>query len=349
MENSNSGNIERLDRILLNRIQQSFPLVSEPFRKLEKELGLESREIIKRVRDLKNRRIVRQISAIFNTGALGYRSSLVAMAVPEEAIEKAAMVVNSYPGVSHNYLRPACFNMWFTIAVPPSESIDSVVGELVKKAGNFPFILLPAVKKYKLAMVLDMIDEGETIVNPEGSRSALVNLDSHKEISSLTSTHIRIVRCVQEDLPVVEKPFKHWAEELGIDEGELLNTLREWLSKGIIRRFAAILNHREAGFTANGMIVWMCPEDRIDEAGIKLASFPEVSHCYHRPARPGWPYNLYAMIHGKTVDKCREFAGFLSNIIGIREYEVLFSVREFKKVRLKLFWDRGERNATGRS
>lgn len=338
MKISKGDDIERLDRILLNRLQQSFPLVSEPFRQIGEEIGLRSRDVIERIISLKSRRILRQISAIFNTGALGYKSSLVAATVPEQLIEKAAEVINTYPGVSHNYLRPASFNIWFTIAVPPWESIESVVEKLIEKAGGFPFIILPALKKYKLAMVLDMVEEGENEPFPDRSlfEGALV---SPKEAFSLTPKNIQIVRCVQEDLPTVERPFRYWAEMLNLDEESLLNKLRKWLNSGIIRRFAAILNHREAGFTANGMVVWMCPENRIDDAGMKLASFSEVSHCYHRPAHPRWPYNLYAMIHGRTINRCKEIAEFLAGVIGLPDYEVLFSVKEFKKVRLKLFWD----------
>ncbi|MCX7823294.1 MAG: hypothetical protein N2260_07630 [Syntrophobacterales bacterium] len=333
-----SGDIERLDRILLNRLQQSFPLVSEPFRELAEEFRMESQDVIQRIKHLKARRILRQISAIFNTGALGYRSSLIAVAVPEEAIERAAKAVNAYPGVSHNYLRPAPFNMWFTIAVPPWENMETVVKNLVREAGDFPFLILPALKKYKLAMVLDMVEESEGD-GLSDSRSDVTFTVSQEKSFPLTPAHIEIVRCIQEDLPVVDKPFKYWADKLNLEEENLLETLREWIRNGIIRRFAAILNHREAGFTANGMVVWMCPEDRIDDAGIKLAKFPEVSHCYYRPAYPQWPYNLYAMIHGKTIERCREIAQLLAKVIEIPEYEVLFSVREFKKVRLKLFWD----------
>jgi len=330
--------LERFDRLLLNKLQQSFPLVSEPFKQIGEEFNVGSEQVMERIAFLKERQILRQISAIFNTSALGYTSSLVAVSVPDESIETVAQAINAYPGVSHNYLRPANFNLWFTIAVPPGYDIEHVVRKLVKSAGDFPFLILPALKKYKLAMVLDMIDDGDPYDSPS-SKAFKPPLVSSSGLFNLARDHIRIVRCVQEDLPLLEKPFKNCAERLNIDESTLLDILKSWLKAGIIRRFAALLNHREAGFMANGMVVWTCPDEQIDSAGTKLASFPEVSHCYHRPAYPQWPYNLYAMVHSKTFEKCENIAKNLSQAINLSDYKVLFSVHEFKKIRLKLFWD----------
>jgi DNA-binding Lrp family transcriptional regulator len=122
-------------------------------------------------------------------------------------------------------------------------------------------------------------------------------------------------------------------------EHSLLELLADWTARGFMRRFAAVLNHRQAGFGGNGMVVWLCPEERIDELGSILAAHQEVSHCYHRPAYPEWPYNLYAMVHGRTREDCESVAVRLGESVGLMDYRILFSTREFKKIRLKLFWD----------
>ncbi len=329
--------MEQRDRMLLDRIQRAFPLVPEPFRSIGKQLTMDEGEVRLRIAQLKKRKILRQISAIFNTAAIGYRSSLVAMAVPPREIERVAQVINMYPGVSHNYLRPASFNMWFTIAVPPHETLEQVVTALADDAGGYPFLILPALKKYKLAVVLDVLEEADydTAWPSEPRQETLIEARGPFIPSD---EHVRIVRCVQEDIPVVPKPFHQWAASLGISEEHLLGTLKTWRDGGIIRRFAAILNHREAGFLANAMVVWRCPEAHLDDAGRRLASFPDVSHCYHRPAHPQWPYNLYAMIHGKTQEECHRSAQELARAIGVLDYALLFIIRELKKVRLKLFW-----------
>jgi DNA-binding Lrp family transcriptional regulator len=225
--------------------------------------------------------------------------------------------------------------MWFTIAVPPGEALEAVVTGLSARAGGWPTLILPAIRKYKLAVVLDVLEEGE------GDAAADQPGSPPTEASGVfqpTAANIRTVRCIQEDLPLVEQPFAEWAEVLGTTEERLLDQIERWLEHGLIRRFAAVLNHRQVGFRANGMVVWGCPEVHVDDYGRILATRAEVSHCYHRPAYPEWPYNLYAMIHGRSTGECEAIARQLAAAIGLEDYRILFSTRELKKIRLKLFW-----------
>ncbi len=327
--------MDAADRILLDRIQRSFPLAPEPYGVLASALGASEREVRERIGAFKDEKVVRQISAIFNTGALGYRSSLVALATPDAEVDRAAAAINRYPGVSHNYLRPGAYNLWFTIAVPPGRSLEGTVAELSAAAGGWPTLILPALRKYKLEVVLDVLEETEA--GPPEERAGRPLMEASSPFAP-TRENIAAVRCIQEDLPLEARPFKVWADKLGMGEEDLLELISEWLDKGIIRRFAAVLNHRRMGFDANGMVVWNCPDDIVDSRGESLATHPEVSHCYHRPAYPEWPYNLYAMIHGRTTDHCRRLAEKLSGEIGLPEHAIFFSTREFKKIRLKLFW-----------
>lgn len=328
--------MDSTSRILLDRVQRSFPIVSEPFSALSEGLGIDEEQVRSLIGSLKREKAIRQISAIFNTGALGYRSSLVAMAVPEKVLDYAAKVVNAYPGVSHNYLRPGNFNMWFTIAVPPGQSLRETVDRLSREAGGWPALVLPAKKKYKLAVVLDVLEEGDGDISEE--KSELPPTEANTAFSP-TPENIRIVKCIQEDLPLTRKPFFTWAQSLNLKEEQLLRIVSDWINQGTIRRFAAVLNHRQVGFGFNGMVVWNCPEDRIDRFGGILAAHAEVSHCYYRPAYPEWPYNLYAMIHGRSAEDCEITARKLAAAIGLGNFRILFSTREFKKIRLKLFWD----------
>jgi len=104
-----------------------------------------------------------------------------------------------------------------------------------------------------------------------------------------------------------------------------------------MRRFSAILFHRRAGFKANGMAVWRVEEDRIEEAGRFLASFKAVSHCYERNTAPGWPYNLFSMVHGREKGDVERLCSLASEELGIKDYKVLYSKREFKKRRVRLW------------
>ena len=321
---------------VLDLVQRRFPLEEKPYRKLGDLIGISEAEVIDHIRELKENRVIRQISAIFNTSALGYKTSLVAMKVPPEKLDEVADVINQYPGVSHNYLRPGSYNLWFTIAVPPDRSLEEVVEILRRESCSHPTIILPAVKKYKLAMVLDVMGEDNDFDDEEDEFPDI----SPKKHFEPTEENIRIVRCVQEDLPLDPRPFSVWANQLGVTEDFLLEWLISKDKGGVIRRFAAVLDHRRAGFTANGMIVWHCKDEELDSLGEYLARQPEVTHCYHRPAYPDWPYNLYAMVHGKTKEECLSIAAKLARLPSLKDYRVLFSTREFKKIRLKLFWDR---------
>lgn len=332
--------LDSTSRVLLDRVQRSFPIVPDPYRALSEGLEISEEDVLERIGAFKQNKVIRQISAIFNTGALGYRSSLVAMAVPQQDLDRAARIVNTYPGVSHNYLRPGNFNMWFTIAVPPGLSLEEVVYQLAAEAGNLPAMVLPAVKKYKLAVVLDVLEDGDWDQAEE--KPELPPTESNA-LFKLTPANIEIVKCIQEDLPLEPRPFGVWADALKMRESDLLEIVSEWMRHGAIRRFAAVLNHRQVGFRANGMVVWNCPQDRIDGVGAILAAYPEVSHCYNRPAFSDWPYNLYAMIHGRSRAECESTAHRLAEAAGLGDFQILFSTKEYKKIRLKLFWDKPER------
>ncbi|AJA46546.1 transcriptional regulator, AsnC family [Clostridium pasteurianum DSM 525 = ATCC 6013] len=155
----------------------------------------------------------------------------------------------------------------------------------------------------------------------------------------LSSLDISIIRKVQEDIPIVPEPYKKIAEELGISQEDLLNKIIEFSNKGIIRRFGAILNHRNAGFNANAMVVWKVPEESIKEITDIMIEFREISHCYRRPVCDDWPYNIFTMIHGQTKNICEDIVQKISELSNIKDYNILYSIYEFKKSSMKYFQD----------
>lgn len=142
---------------------------------------------------------------------------------------------------------------------------------------------------------------------------------------------------LERPLPLTARPFAQIADETGIPEDVVIERIQGWLSAGVIRRFGARIAHRGIGYTANGMSVWNVPDDRLDEAGRTVAAFREVSHCYARPRAPGWPYNLFAMIHAHRREKVLAVVRRIAGAIGPAEHDVLFSVKEFKKTAPRLF------------
>jgi DNA-binding Lrp family transcriptional regulator len=326
--------IDPLDKQLLNEIQWTFPLSSRPYLEIATKHGLTEDDVMKRISLMKRIGLIRQINAIFDTRKLGYKSALVAFAVKKDRLDSVALEVNKHPGVSHNYERDHEFNMWFTLAVPADGDLKRDLEIMASLEGVIKFRLLPTLKLYKIGVKLDMVNNDPNKIAPDDK---VKKMDLKK--FELTSRDKEFIRELQKDLEVTPRPFDTLAKNLGITVDELFKKAIEYETMGVMRRFAAILRHRDAGFAANGMIVWKVPEDKIDEVGYKLASFAQVSHCYRRPVYPDWPFNLFSMIHARTIEAAKKIAIELSNFVRINEYKILFSSREFKKERVKYFVD----------
>ncbi len=325
--------LNELDKELLNILQTDFPLDSEPFKELAEQLNTSEEEILERTKAMKDSGLIRQLSAIFDTKSLGYKSSLVAMKIPEAEIDAKAAIINEHPGVSHNYKRDHEYNLWFTIAVPPGETIEEHVNTLAEKVSAEDTLILPTIKMFKIGVKFDVTGKEEATAKEKKTHGH----KHRKNIEPLTDAEIAVVRELQKDLPITGRPFLPAAETLNITEEELLNIAKDFQDKGIMRRFAAVLRHRKAGFTANAMGVWQAPEEKIDELGQQMASFKAVSHCYQRPSYPNWPYNLFTMVHAKTLEEAQEILKTMSEETGLTNYTYLVSTVEYKKERVQYF------------
>lgn len=153
----------------------------------------------------------------------------------------------------------------------------------------------------------------------------------------LTETEQRIIREIQYDLPLSPRPFREIAARAGVTEEEVLRTVDSLLKRGLMRRFGAAVRHQHVGYRGNAMVVWNVPGERVDEVGMRLAGFREVTHCYEREPRPGWPYNVYAMVHKHSRSECRELVRGISAAIGVDDYLMLFSTRELKRASMLYF------------
>ena len=332
------SNLDAVDRRLLNILQSSFPLVEEPFDSIGGELGIDRDDVIARVDRMKRKNVVRQISAIFDTRRLGYKTVLVAMRFAPDRLDAGAHVINEHPGVSHNYARNGRFNLWFTLAVPPYESLEETVDEMARKTGAETYRLMPTIRFFKIGVNFDMIrEEGAATdyYSPDGyngrSREAL------PKVAPVTASEIAAIRELQEDLPLVPRPFAPMAARLGVTERALFDLAISFQERAIMRRFSAVLHHRRAGFRSNAMAVWKVPPERSVEVGRIMAGSPWVSHCYERPTFPDWEYTHFTMIHATSSEKCEEVALGISRETGINDYMLLYSTREYKKTRVRYF------------
>ena len=325
--------MDERDQLLLNLIQTEFPLVARPFAVLGRRLRESEQAVMDRYRRLKQDRVIRQVSAIFDTRKLGYRTSLVASAIDESRVDDAAAVIRAHPGVSHNYRRDHEFNLWWTIAVPPTEQLEAHVNALHRLTAANSTRTLPTLKLYKIGVDLDVSDAR--------SMAAQSTLPSYRETprtaADLTPEEVAYVRELQEDLVLEPTPFASMAERLGTSEDALVKAAHGLIAEGLMRRYAAVLNHRRAGFGANAMSVWQVPEERVDEYGYRLAGYAAVSHCYRRPTYPDWPYALFGMIHATSKERVEEAVADMRERTGLSDYRLLYSTKEYKKVRVRYF------------
>ena len=313
---------------LCNRLQQGLTICERPFAKVACALGVDERDVLREVRGLKRVGVIRRIGASVNYRALGFASTLVATRVPVDKLEQVTEAVNALDGVSHNYLREHYYNMWFTLQAKTTKEIRRSLAELSERFG-VDFHSLPAERVFKLDVRFDA-EGGKRIVQrdiesaPKEGKIRLSDKEKH------------ILTALQRDLAVASEAFAFLANRrTGIEQA--LGVVGELIDKGVIRRIGAVVDHRMLGFTANAMFVAEAANERIVLVGRNLARLNPVSHCYQRRIFAGWPYNLFAMMHGRSMKQIRDVATGFAEEHGISRWELLVTLAELKKQPVR--WD----------
>ena len=314
---------------LLQSLQSGIPFISQPFEQIGRDVQMEEAQVLNYVRHWKEKGFIRWLGAIFSTSSLGYQSTLAALSVPEAKIAEAADIINQHPGVTHNYQRDYDYNLWFTLAVAPEENIDAHLEKLAQAGGAKKWLNLPVITTYKISLILPLAEKKAPM------KASGVLPSNH--LYALTEEEKALVRILQEDWPLVSTPYALMAKEWGKSEKCLIEKITQWKTLGIIRRVAAILRHREAGFTINWMVAWRIKEENMDFAGSQAAQSHLVSHCYHRRVTDDWVYPLFTMVHARSEEEAKKTIEELCQSIEPLDYKVLPTIKEFKKVRLKLF------------
>ena len=307
--------MDELDKKLLQLIQTEVPVAARPWADVAGQLGIGEAEVMQRITALKAGRAIRQISAIFDTKSLGYESSLVACQCDPAREDEVAAVISAHPGVSHNYKRDHEFNLWYTVAVAPNSrlGLQRTIETLHKETGAISTRPLPTLHLFKIGVELDVEGTGKA-----GDKKAGGYSHKHRKTDA-APVNIPFVREMQRDLPVESEPFVAIAGKLGISLEELQRIASEMKAAGQMRRFSAVLRHREIGFSANGMGVWAVPGDdaEILRVGEKMAAYRAVTHCYRRPSYPDWPFNIFTMIHARTKEECNAVVAEIAKETGI--------------------------------
>jgi DNA-binding Lrp family transcriptional regulator len=330
--------LDDADKRLMNLLQSSFPLEAQPYALIAEEAAIPVDEVKTRTRRLLDERIIREITPIFDTRALGYSSMLVAAKVDSDNPQRAAKIINEHPGVSHNYLRTHEFNLWFTIATPPDSELglERTLEVLRRLTAAESIRQLPTLVLFKINMNLEM-EQGTDALAAEVAATPPREL----ERQPYDEVDVTVIRALQGPMAVADRPYDDAAEKVGMSTDSFLDHLRGMVDRKLLRRVAAILYHRRAGFSANGMGVWQVPEDQILETGRRMAAVRGISHCYQRPTYRDWPYSVFTMAHGRSKQECDAILDSIADEHDLHgdDRAVLYSSTEYKKVRLRYFVD----------
>ncbi|MDR3543653.1 MAG: Lrp/AsnC family transcriptional regulator [Desulfosporosinus sp.] len=331
--------MDSTDRALLNTIQKYFPITIHPYRNLGEVVGTTEEDAFKRIQRLRQEGIIRRLGGVFDSRRLGYYSTLCTSKVPEERIPILAKLLEGIPGVTHNYIRNHEYNVWFTLIARTQAVAESILQTIREVSGVSDVYSLPATRLFKINVNFDLTDEDtseEDIDTFEDSDSRGLQRQNVAPYD-LTSQDIALIQVLQGNLPDSPTPFTKLAETLRWQVEDVISCACRLLEAEVIRRFGAVLRHQKAGFVANAMGVWQVAPEQASEVGETMARFKEVSHCYQRPTLPDWPYNLFTMVHGRTMEDCGDVMKRISLATGVKTYDMLFSTAELKKSSMQYF------------
>jgi DNA-binding Lrp family transcriptional regulator len=349
---SHSTGLDRLDRAVVNAFQGGFPVVEAPFEPAaaalrERGVDVTAGELLERVRRLDEEGVLTRFGALIDAQEIGGAATLVAMHAPEDRFEAIAEQVNAHREVAHNYEREhPHLNVWFVVSVADPEEVERVLADVEAETGQETYNL-PKQREFRVEakFLLDgPVSDGDVDLSDLGPEVEPVDRET------LTPDERDLVVAIQDGLPVTATPYADVADELGVDADWVRRTIERFDAEGKVRRVGVVPNHYALGYTENGMTVWDVPDDLVGEVGPAVASLDFVTHCYERPRHDDvWPYNFFAMTHGRTDAESRERIQQVRETmeefwdVGDDDWETLFSTRILKKTGIRLA-ERAEAN-----
>lgn len=307
---------------LLNDFQRRFPLVAQPYAVLAEALGTDEAAVIESLAQLRATGALSRIGAVFRPGALA-ASTLAAMEVPAARLEAVAAVVSAFAGVNHNYEREHRLNLWFVATAADDDALDGALARITRLTG-IGVLKLPLREEYHIDLGFPL-DGGDAPRTPGAAQPRRVALDA---------TERRLIAAIENGLALESRPYAALGAHAGFGEQAVIDRLARWQSEGLIRRFGVVVRHHELGWRANAMVVWDVPDADVARFGERLAGAEGVTLAYRRErGLPGWPYNLYCMVHG--IDRIQVTARLegLNRELGLDAFPraVLFSRTRFKQ------------------
>ncbi|CBL47285.1 Heme D1 biosynthesis protein [gamma proteobacterium HdN1] len=338
------------DGELINALQLGLPLVAEPFRAISEALGVSESYLLERIRTLLDQKILSRFGPMFQIERAGGRFTLAAIAAPEDRFDELAATVNAFPEVAHNYERTHALNMWFVLGTETPEQCRVTLARIEAATGCSVFDM-PKLQEFRVQLFFDARPNADSTFVPNSSLN-LRNCNANSltpaaavregQVHTLDTLDRAIMRATQSGLPLVSRPFAAIADTLAqanCGELEVLHRFERWQAFGVLRRIAAVPDHYALGYVHNGMTVWDVDDAQIESLGEKVAALGFISHCYRRPRHlPNWPYNLFAMVHGRSREQTDRQMKAIAEILGsaCRGHNVLWSTRILKKTGLRI-------------
>jgi len=319
-----------LGRAFINRFQGGFPLCQRPFREAATALGSDEATLIATVADLLEAGLLSRFGPLYDAERLGGRFTLAAMAVPESDFERIARMLEASPEVAHNYRRDHALNMWFVLATPTEAGLNTAIRRIQSATGLMVHDF-PKLREYHLGFWLHLGEDGSVGVRR-------VERERPADSPTLDTLDRALIAATQAGLPLEPEPFEVVAHQIESDPQTVMARLKRLLDGGAVRRIGAVPNHYRLGLRGNGMSVWNIEDAEVDTLGERIGALGYVSHCYRRPRRlPLWPYNLFAMVHGRDRAEVMTAAAQIEALVAghSRGHRVLFSEAILKKTGLR--------------
>lgn len=318
--------VDTVDRELLQCLQDEFPLENRPWNVVAGRLDIAEGEALARAQRLSAEGIIRTLHIFVNTQKLGSnRSTLIAIKVPENDIDRMVSIINEYPSVTHNYRRNHEYNLWFTISEQDGKSPQKILEEIKSRTGvaESATLDLRTNRVFKVDVRFSLTNNGSHTKNSQQA------IPKHLAIDQLDCALLRIG---QEGIPLVKEPFQTMAAKLRIEQEQVIQRLLRLHQSGIIKRVGISINQRKLGMIANALVAWKVPGDSTEVIGAGLSSYPEITHCYERSIVPlRWEYNIYTVLHGYDRQSVTELVKRISDDTGIEDYVILFSTDQYKR------------------
>ncbi len=311
-----------MDRELLMKAQYEMPLGESPFYDLAEKLDKEVDYVTAKLREYLSAGVVKKIGPQLNYRAFKGVSHAALVGVQVDNLETAVRIINAERSVKHNFLREhEIYNIWFTIKAPSEKELFEKTEDLMDRCGVNNYIVLPSVRVYKMDVKYDLFK----------GVSYSPRTEAEKDVPKVDDLGLdgRMLRDMERNFSVEERPFRKFAEKYGYSESELADLISELIEKRVVRDFYAVLNGQNAGFKENGMnLVRTERPEKVAE--ILLKEIPEITHLVQRDVPENWRYPVYFMVHAVNRDIIEKIADRARELDGVEELRILYSLKSFK-------------------